>query len=179
MLTRDVSKRTRSCIGLALVFALAASTATPPQALADKHDCTYDQDNQRRVVRELARRHPGGRVDEEDRRITWALPSGGSIVFLYGGCTHLGSIVTRTEPRSTALPRDRVFAIATDLATRYWNKADADELKAGLAKRAFETEVVDGRTYYQVRREDYSQFSVEYEFRDGTSRVEIAWSRNF
>ena len=155
------------------------TAATPLHALADKHDCTYDQDDQRRVVRELARRHPGGRVEEEERRITWALPGGGSIVLLYGGCAHLGSIVIRTERRPSALPRDRVFAIAADLATKYWTKAEAEDLKAGLAKRAFETEVVDGRTYYQVRHQGFSQFYVEYEFANGTSRVAIAWSRNF
>ena len=91
----------------------------------------------------------------------------------------LGSIVTRTERRPTALSRDRVFAIATELATKYWNKAEADDLKAGLAKRAFETEVVDGTTYYQVRHEDLSQFYVEYAFANGTSRVAIGWSRTF
>ncbi|MBI1736374.1 MAG: hypothetical protein HYR51_14485 [Candidatus Rokubacteria bacterium] len=162
---------------LACVAATAAVGVRP--APADEHDCPYDRDDQVRVVRELARRYPGGRVEETERRVTWSLPSGGSVVFLYGGCADLGSIVTRREPRATALPRDRVFAIAIDLATKYWHAAEAEDLKDGLAKGAFRTEVIDGRTYYHVRHELLSQFYVESEFTSGTSRVAIAWSRNF
>ena len=148
-------------------------------ALADTPDCPYDQDDQIRVVREVGRRHPGGRVDEKDRRITWTLPAGGSIVFVYGGCADLGSIVTRTERRAAPLAPEQVFATALDLATRYWNRREANALRTGLTARAFQTETVDGRTYFHVRHEDFSQFYVEYEFAGGTSRVAIAWSRNF
>ena len=162
-----------------LALTAAAVLLAAPLAFAGEHDCTYDQDDQVRVVREVAKRHPGGRVDEKDRRVTWTLPGGGSIVFEYGGCTHLGSIVTRAERTPAALSRERVFAIATDLAAKYWKKEEAEDLRTGLAKREFQTETVDGRTYYHVRHEDLSQFYVEYAFLNGTSRVAIAWSRTF
>ena len=55
----------RRWLALAL---LAAGVATALPAAADRHDCTYDQDDQVRVVREVAARHPGGKVDEKDRR---------------------------------------------------------------------------------------------------------------
>ena len=173
------SRPARWTTALALSCALAASARTPPAAVADEHDCTYDQQDQQRVVREVARRYPGGRVEAKERRITWPLPSGGSVVFVYGGCDHLGSVVTRTEARTAALPQARVFAVATELAGKYWDKAVAKDLRTGLAKRAFHTETVDGRRYYHVRHESLAQLYVEYEFSNGASRVTIAWSRTF
>lgn len=47
-------------------------------ALAE--ECTYDQENQLQVLREIAARQPGGHLDEGRRRITWSLPSGGTLI---------------------------------------------------------------------------------------------------
>jgi hypothetical protein len=142
-------------------------------------ECTYDQENQLEVLRKAAAREPGGRLDESQRRIVWSLPSGSTLTYTYGGCTHLGSEVTLAEPRRTARSETLLFARAMELATRFWDAADVAALRRGLQGRGFQREEANGRVYYRLAHEYYAEFFVAHEFADGVDRITIFWSRNF
>jgi hypothetical protein len=158
--------------------ALALSLCIASPCLA-ADECTYDQVNQIRVLKGIADRHPGGIVEEGERRITWPLKSGGTITYVYGGCVHLGSIVTRQEPLPIPHTDKQLFAVAMELASTYWDEADAAALNAGLKDVRYKKEQTDGKVYYNVRHDDYFEFYVEHEYKDGVDRIAIAWGRNF
>lgn len=142
-------------------------------------ECTYDQENQLQVLSKIAARQPGGHLDEGQRRITWSRPSGGILTYGYGGCTHLGSEVTLSDPRPTPRTESQIFALAMDLASQYWDKLDAAALRRELQGKRFQRDEVEGRVYYHIAREYYSEFFVAHEFAGGIDRVTIFWNRNF
>ncbi|MHB8772760.1 MAG: hypothetical protein ACYC7J_17335 [Syntrophales bacterium] len=159
---------------MAVILALSISNGS-----IAAETCTYDQDDQIRVLRDMAGRYAGGTLDEAGRRIVWPLAAGGSLTYEYGGCTHLGSFVTRRERLPAARGETQVLAVAVELAAKYWEKPDREDLVSGLTESRFTAEEMNGKTFYHVRREFYSAFYVEHEYRNGIDRVAIAWSRNF
>ena len=62
---------------------------------------------------------------------------------------------------------------------KYWENPDREDLVRGLTESRFTKEEMNGITFYHVRREFYSAFSVEHEYTNGMDRVAIVWSRNF
>ena len=148
-------------------------------SVAGAEECIYDQENQAQVLREAAARRPGGQLDQRERRIAWALPSGATLTYTYGGCTHLGSEVSLSEPRRVARTEAQVFATARDLARQWWDKVDAAALRSGLQGKRFQREEEAGRVVYAVAHEFYAEFSVTHEFVGGMDRVTIVWVRDF
>jgi hypothetical protein len=155
-------------------------------ALAQASDgCTFDQEHQAQVIVAVSKSAPGAVVDVEKRQVTWVTPKKETTVFSYGGCADLGSMVSRSTPRTAPRSQAQVFALAKELAERFWSSktvaagSATDALVTGLSTAAFTVDVNDGRTAFNVRDPGYVQLYVEHEFKDGIDKVTIAWQGNF
>ncbi len=165
-----------------IVFALA-TLLSPTLWAAD--DCTFDQDNQVKVLTAVAQSEPGASLNLERREVSWGAVGTDLTVFGYGGCADLGSTVSRTTPMKTPRTQEQVFALAKDLAERFWSnkhvaaRLATETLLSGLSAERFEIERWDGATTYSVRDPNYVQLYVEHSYSDGADRVTIAWQGNF
>jgi hypothetical protein len=148
-------------------------------------DCTFDQAHQANVISSIAARFPGGTANVTDRAVTWTSTSEGTTIFSYGGCADLGSMISRSTPLAAARTQDQVFALARELATRFWSndivsaRLATKTLLAGLDESNYTEERIDGKRLYSVADPNYVQLYVEHEYKDGTDRVVIAWQGNF
>jgi hypothetical protein len=148
-------------------------------------DCTFDQNHQANVIASIAARFPGGSVYATDRLVTWTSPEEGTTTFGYGGCADLGSVITRSTRLAAPRTRDQVFALARELAMKFWSNDIVSErlatetLLTGLSTSKYTTEEADGRLLYSVSDPNYVQLYVEHEYKDGIDRVVVAWQGNF
>jgi hypothetical protein len=137
------------------------------------------------VIASVAGLGPGAVVDVAERTVAWTSPANESTVFGYGGCVDIGSTVARSTPMRAPRTREQVFAVARELAKRFWSPdpvgADlaANALIAGLDDSTFAIATQDRRTTYSVADPSYVQLHVEHEFVDGVDRVTIVWQGNF
>jgi hypothetical protein len=150
------------------------------------HDeCTFDQDHQASVIASIAVRFPGGVASASDRLVTWTSPTEGTTTFAYGGCEDLGSMITRSTRLTAPRTRDEVFALARELATKFWSndivsaRRATEALVSGLSGSEYTTESTEGKVLYSVPDPGYVELCVEHEYRDGIDRVVIAWQGNF
>lgn len=157
----------------------------PSNALLAEDDCTFDQNHQSTVIASIAKSVPGGTADVEHRLVTWTSKTEGTTTFGYGGCADLGSLVARTTRMTRPRTQEQVFALARELARRFWSN---DIVSAGLATGTllggiegskYTTEKLEGRTTFNVQDPNYVQLYVEHEYKDGFDRVAIAWQGNF
>jgi hypothetical protein len=165
-----------------IVIALATLLSTTLWA-AD--DCTFDQDNQVKVLTAVAQSEPGASLDLERREVSWGTAGTDSTVFAYGGCADLGSTASRTTPMKAPRTREQVFAVAKALAERFWSNKHVGArlatatLRSGLSAQRFEIERLNGVTTYSIRDPHYVELYVEHSYADGADRVTIAWQGNF
>ncbi len=148
-------------------------------------DCTFDQEHQTQVIAVIAKTLPGGTADDAWRLATWTDPSVGTTTFEFGGCVDFGSRVTRTTLMDSPRTRAQVFALARELATRFW---DNDLVSAGVASSALVTGLAngtftvqkgdDGETFL-VQEPGYIQLYVQHQFENRTDRVSIGWQAAF
>lgn len=141
--------------------------------------CSYDQERQIVVLRNIAQRFKGSIFNESEKTVSWADAQGKEMRVTYGGCDHLGFTISSAEKRRSELKTGEVFERATVLATDFWDKADAHDLKTALESRAFTVETNHGVTRYWLKHELYDQFTIEHSYSDGRDRVTIFWSRTF
>jgi hypothetical protein len=148
-------------------------------------ECTFDQDHQTRVIASIADRFPGGSVNATDRVVTWTSTSEGTTTFAYGGCEDLGSMITRSTRLAAPRTQDEVFALARELATKFWSndivsaRRATEALVTGLSGSTYTTERMEEKVLYSVPDPGYVELCVEHEYRDGIDRVVIAWQGNF
>jgi hypothetical protein len=144
-------------------------------------DCSFNQDYQVEVVRNLSARYPGGSLDETAHRITWTMKGGGSVVFEFGGCAHLGSVITRSDPLAKKRTSKQVLGIARHLARKYWHwdMLAVQTMVTNLERSSFITEIIDDKTFYRIKDPTYTEFYIEHEYIDGTDRVTVAWMGNY
>ena len=144
-------------------------------------DCSFDQDHQVEVVRNLSARYPGGTLDVPAHQVTWPLIGGGSVIFEFGGCAHLGSVITRSDPLAKKRTRKQVLSIARNLARKYWHWDNlvVQTMVTNLDRSSFTTETVEGKTIYRIHDPTYAEFYIEHEYKDGTDRISVAWMGNY
>jgi hypothetical protein len=165
------------------IFVALAALLSPALQAAD--DCTFDQDHQLKVLTAVAQAAPGASLNLEQREVSWGAAGTDSTVFVYGGCVDLGSMVTRTTRMKAPRTQKQVFAVAKDLAERFWsNQYVAEDLAtealvSALSAQRFEIERLNGATSYNIRDPHYVQLYVEHSYSDGADRVTIAWQGNY
>jgi hypothetical protein len=148
-------------------------------------DCTFDQAHQREVLAVVAEWEPGASVNLDGREVTWMKAEKETTVFGYGGCFDLGSTVTRTTHMAAPRNREQVFALAKDLAERFWSnelvsaRRATEALVSGLYGSSFTTQERDGQISFNVSDPSYVELYVEHEYANGVDRVRIAWQGNF
>jgi len=166
-----------------IIVVVLATLLSPTLWAAD--DCTFDPDYQVKVLTAVAQSEPGASLDLERREVSWGAVGTDSTVFGYGGCEDLGSTVSRTTQMKAPRTQEQVFALAKDLAERFWsNKHVAaslatEALLSGLSAQRFEIERLNGTTIYSVRDSHYVELYVEHSYMDGVDSVTIAWQGNF
>ena len=166
-----------------IIVVVLATLLSPTLWAAD--DCTFDPDYQVKVLTAVAQSEPGASLDLERREVSWNAVGTDSTVFGYGGCEDLGSTVSRTTQMKAPRTQEQVFALAKDLAERFWsNKHVAASLATeallfGLSTQRFEIERLNGTTIYSVRDSHYVELYVEHSYMDGVDSVIIAWQGNF
>ena len=148
-------------------------------------DCTFDETHQATVIASIAARFSGGTPNVSDRLVTWTSATEGTTTFRYGGCYDLGSVITRSTPLATRRTQNQVFALARELALRFWsndivsaNRA-TETLLAGLDGTKYTVEKRNGRMLFSVLSPSYVELYVEHEYKDGIDRVEIGWQGHF
>jgi hypothetical protein len=163
---------------------LVISTALPGgRVLAG--DCPYDQVHQTKVVEAIAKAIPGGTTDDARRQLTWTDPSVGTTTFGFGGCADFGSRVTRSTPTDAPRTREQVFAVARELATRYWDndivaaRAASRALVSGLASGMFIVQADEHGEMILVQEPGYIQIYLQHGYENGTDRVTIGWQAAF
>jgi hypothetical protein len=148
-------------------------------------DCTFDQDNQMRVLTAVAQSEPGASLNLERREVSWGAAGTDYTVFAYGGCEDLGSTVSRTTPMKAPRTQEQVFALARALAERFWSnqyvfeRQATETLLTALSAQRFGIEHWNGATTYSIRDPHYVELYVEHSYSDGADRVTIAWQGNF
>lgn len=148
-------------------------------------ECTFDEAHQATVITSIAARFSGGTPSVPDRLVTWTSVTEGTTTFSYGGCYDLGSVITRSTPFSTRRTQNQVFALARELALRFWSndivsaRQASKALQAGLDGSKYNIEKTNGRTLFSVLSPSYVELYVEHEYKDGIDRVEIGWQGNF
>ena len=166
-----------------LVVAILSALAAP--LLLANDDCSFDPAHQVRVLTAIAQSAPGAVLDIDNREVVWRTAGSGVTAFSYGGCADLGSMASHSMPTNTPRTRAQVFAVAKDLAERFWSNEHVTAysatraLLAGLAAETFEVEQLNGATVYEVRDPGYVVLYVEHAYADGVDRVTIAWQGNF
>jgi hypothetical protein len=167
------------------IIAFLAIVIISPLRAADDSDCTFDVPSQVRVVAALASVSPPGKIDSSKHLITWTDPVEGTTTFSYGGCFDLGSEVTRSTPRKNPRTQEQVFALARELATRFWGNnlisqpLAAETLARALDKAAFSVESAGGRTLFRLEDPAYVEFYIEHVYKAGVDRVVVSWQGNF
>jgi hypothetical protein len=147
-------------------------------AIAADAECTFDQANQIEVLREMSARHPGGTLDIAQRKLSWEI-AGGRIDYQYGGCVHLGTIVSQLDSRATARNQEEIFRVARQLAATYWDTAVTEILVNALQRKKYVVDNSNDRTAYAIAHEDYTQLYIEHSHADKVDRVTIGWTGNF
>jgi hypothetical protein len=148
-------------------------------------DCTFDETHQATVVTSIATHFSGGTPNVPDRLVTWASATDGTTTFSYGGCYDLGSMVTHSIPLETPRTQNQVFALARELALRFWSNdivsawLATETLLDGIDGSKYTVEKTNGRTLFSVPSHSYVELYVEHEYIDGIDRVEIGWQGNF
>jgi len=166
-----------------LALVVASLLALPLQA---EDECSFDQENQLKVVASVAASLPGGVIDAAGHLVTWSSRTQDITTFGYGGCADLGSVVTR----STVLPAPRtqkqVLVLARQLAEQFWNNkaTRVEPLAAEALVRALEQATFTERqrlssALYEVNDPSYVQLYVEHSYDNGIDRVAIAWQGNY
>lgn len=148
-------------------------------AFASQNDCTYDQSHQIEVLQEIASRRPGAVLAEDERTVRWTDEDGSETVVRYGGCDHLGFMVSSTRARTEASPEAEVLRVARSLAREFWHESDAKDLEQVVAARELEKEAMPSGVVYRLEHESYDEFVVEHELVDGRERIAIRWARSF
>ena len=126
-------------------------------------DCTFDQAHQRQILSVVAKWEPGASINLDGREVTWTKAGKETTVFGYGGCDDLGSTVIRTTYMAAPRTREQVFALAKELAERFWNNKQVsahlatEALVSGLYGSWFTTEEKDGRISFNVSDPSYVQ----------------------
>ena len=117
-------------------FALLAACASVPLHAADD-DCSFDQDYQIKRMAEIAVRHPGGRMSEDRRMLSWRNADGSVLSVAHGGCADLGKTVRLSYPAGrrpeNRIALRRLFAAVSE----YWSPADARGMVAEFARGSF------------------------------------------
>jgi hypothetical protein len=94
-------------------------------------------------------------------------------------------MVTHSMPLETPRTQNQVFALARELALRFWSN---DIVSAWLATKTlldgidgskYTVEKTNRRTLFSVPSHSYVELYVEHEYIDGIDRVEIGWQGNF
>ena len=148
-------------------------------------DCTFDPRHQANVITSIAARFPGGTANVRDRLVTWTNHAEGTTTFAYGGCYDLGSEVSRATRLAAPRTLSQVFALARELATKFWSndivsaRRATKTLLAGLSKSKYTIEKINGAELFSVSDPGYVELYVEHEYKDGIDRVAIAWQGNF
>lgn len=156
-----------------------------PFASGASDDCTFDQDHQATVITSIAARFPGASPNVEGRTVTWVSPSEGTTTFEYGGCADLGSTITRSTQLAAPRTQAQVFALARELATRFWSndivsaRLASETLLTALSNSKYMTEKLNGKVSFSVSDPSYVQLYIEHEYKDGVDRVVLAWQGNF
>jgi hypothetical protein len=148
-------------------------------------DCTFDETHQATVITSIAARFSGGTPNVPDRLVTWTSVTEGTTTFSYGGCYDLGSVITRTAPLTTPRTQNQVFALARELALKFWSndivsaRLATETLLAGLDGSKYTVEKTNGRALFSVPSPYYVELYVAHEYKEGIDRVEIGWQGNF
>jgi hypothetical protein len=85
----------------------------------------------------------------------------------------------------TPRTQNQVFALARELALRFWSndivsaRLATKTLLAGLDGSKYTVEKTNGRTLFSVLSPSYVELYVEHEYKEGIDRVEIGWQGNF
>ena len=157
-----------------LLGALLVPAANPALA-ADADDCTFDQAYLAQARAELARRHPGGRVDADG--VSWRLDTGDVVTVGHGGCVDLGTVVRIAfapgSRRTTEQAIDRLLAATA----RYWSAEDARHIAATLSQRKFVTRVLDhGAIEYESTRDETSRFAFGFILSVSADAASVSWT---
>ena len=148
-------------------------------------DCTFDEAHQATVINSIAARFSSGTPNVPDRLVTWTSVTERTTTFSYGGCYVLGSVITHTMPLTTPRTQNQVFALARELALRFWSndivsaRLATKTLLAGLEGSKYIVEKTNGRTLFSVLSPSYVELYVEHGYKDGIDRVELGWQGNF
>ena len=156
-----------------------------PVTVIATDDCTFDQAHQAAVISSIANRFPGGSANVADRKVTWVSTTEGTTTFGYGGCVDLGSVITRSTRMTSPRTQEQVFALARELATKFWSndivsaKLAAETLISGIYGSKYSTKKANGKSIFAVSDPGYVQLYVEHEYISGIDSVVIAWQGNF
>ena len=147
--------------------------------------CTFDQENQKRIVEGIAKSNPHGKLDVIRRQITWNKNLIGTTTFSYGGCDDLGSIVRRESIMTKPRTQQQVLKLALELATRFWSNKyvlahEATEaMRGAIDGSKFEMEILDNGALYRVPADNFLEVSIIHTYANGVDRVEVVWHRGF
>lgn len=150
---------------------------TSPSLRAGDDECTFDQDYQIKQVARMAARHPGGRMSEDLRMVSWRSADGSVLSVAHGGCVDLGTTVRLRYP-SDRRPDNRIALRRLFAAvSTYWSPADAENMVAAFANGAFTVRAQDGeRVELDLTRGEHSRFPLGLSLSIAPTELAVTWT---
>ncbi|PIL46136.1 hypothetical protein CR105_03335 [Massilia eurypsychrophila] len=132
-----------------------------PAGHAHAEECGINQNTLDQRAVDLAKRHPGGRLDNRHRLVSWRLQGGDVLSVQHAGCMDLVTEIRVTFGSGKAPSESAAIARLLSAVKSRWDGAHADAIARQMSEAALvRTQVGAGAVELTSSRPDESSYKV-------------------